>query len=309
MIYKLTLASALALSLAAADLVVDADATTRWGFPSQNFGALPQLQVDSTSKAFIRFSLTPVPNGLANQLLNATLQLYVNRVVTPGSVLVGTANGQWVEPGVNEANAPGIVPLTQVFVTQAMGWVSVDVTSAVQGWLAGQVNDGFVLTSGAAAVLFDAKESVSTSQPARLVLTFMGPAGPKGDTGTKGAAGSPGAQGATGLTGLAGQNGQTGATGPRGLTGEAGPASVAILLHTDRADYVVAGNGRMTGVLSCPSSHPYIVSGGCGHRDSNSAATDITINASNPEGNGWRCIMSNSSSSSRSLFLFATCTQ
>ncbi len=56
-----------ALGLRAADLVVDADATTRTTLPAQNSGALPQLQVDATSKSYIRFNLTPARQDPAPQ--------------------------------------------------------------------------------------------------------------------------------------------------------------------------------------------------------------------------------------------------
>jgi len=291
--------------LPAADVVVVADATTRSALPAQNFGALPQLQVDGTSKAYVKFNLATVPPGIRNQLANATLLVYVNRLVTPGNLLVGVAGSQWDEATITEGTAPPVGALTSVMADRSMGWLAVDVTTVVSSWLAGNVpNDGFVLSSGGGAVLLDSKESTATSQPARLALTFTGPAGPKGDQGIQGL---QGIQGPRGLQGVPGPQGQTGATGP------AGPSTLNGLLTYRRYDYSLAGNNYTDFDLSCPATHPYVVSGGCGHRDYNSAQNDIVVNAtgpsqSNPDG-AWNCKMHNNSGSSRAVLWWAVCSK
>ena len=48
----------------AIDLPAVADATLRTTQPASNFGALPQLQVDSGTQALIRFDLSALPPGL-----------------------------------------------------------------------------------------------------------------------------------------------------------------------------------------------------------------------------------------------------
>lgn len=309
MLYRSLLVLILAAgTLPAADLVVSADATTRGSLPAQNFGALPQLQVDSTSKAFVRFNLATVPASVRNQLANATLLLYVNRLVTPGNLLVGVAGGQWDEATITDGTAPAAGALTSVMADRAMGWVAVDVTSIVATWLQGQQpNDGFVLSSGGGAVLLDSKESTSTSQPARLSLTFTGPAGPKGDQGVQGQQGIQGPQGLRGLQGV------QGIQGPQGLTGPAGPSTLSGLLTYKRFDFSLEGNNYTTFDLSCPTTHPYVVSGGCGHRDYNSAQSDIVVNASGPSqtnpGGAWNCKMSNNSGSSRAVLWWAVCSK
>jgi hypothetical protein len=282
--------------LPAADVVVMADATTRSALPAQNFGSLPQLQVDGTSKAYVKFNLATVPPGIRNQLANATLLLYVNRLVAPGNLLVGVAGGQWDEATVTDGTAPPVGAVTSVMADRSMGWLAVDVTTVVSSWLAGNVpNDGFVLSSGGGAVLLDSKESTATSQPARLALTFTGPAGPKGDQG------NPGPQG---LRGIPGPQGDTGATGPSSLNG---------MLTYQRFDITApAGNyGNLD--YACPATHPYVVSGGCGHRDSNSAQMDIVVNStgpsqSNPSG-AWNCKMTNTSNSPRAVLWWVVCSK
>jgi len=184
----------------------------------------------------------------------------------------------------------------------------VDVTSIVIPWLQGNLpNDGFVLSSGGGAVLLDSKENTATSQPARLTLTFTGPAGPKGDQGVQGIQGIQGPQGLRGLQGV------QGIQGPQGLTGPAGPSTLSGLLTYKRFDFTLEGNNYTTFDLGCPTTHPYVVSGGCGHRDYNSAQSDIVVNASgpsqtNPDG-AWNCKMTNNSGNSRAVLWWVVCSK
>lgn len=194
-------------ALTAASLVVDADTTTRTAYPAQNFGALPQLTVDANSRAYVRFSLASVPPNMAGQLVKATLQFYVNRLVTPGVVQVSEVTGAWAEGTLTDASAPGSVMPVPAQVQATQQWVSVDVTASVFNWLAGAPNNGLVLASQGASLLIDSKESTTTSQPARLELTFAGPKGDQGPQGIQGPQGLQGAQGPRGFQGLQGPAG------------------------------------------------------------------------------------------------------
>lgn len=75
-------------------------------------------------------------------------------------------------------------------------------------------------------------------------------------------------------------------------------------------DYSVDGNTRATIPCTCPSG-TRLIGGGGGHRDSNSAARDITVNYSAPStanpNTTWRVIVTNSSGSSRAVRVYAIC--
>lgn len=208
LLFTILSACLLAPGLSAASLVVEADTTVRTTYPTQNFGALPQLTVDANSRAFVRFNFASVPPIMAGQLVKATLQFYVNRLVTPGVVQVSEVNGAWTEGTLTDANAPASVMPIPVQVQAAQQWISVDVTPAVFNTLSGAPNNGLVITSQGASLLIDSKESTTTSQPARLELTF---AGPKGE------------QGPQGIQGIQGPPGLPGSQGPQGIQGPAGP--------------------------------------------------------------------------------------
>ncbi|MBN8734117.1 MAG: collagen-like protein [Acidobacteria bacterium] len=147
-------------------------------------------------------------------------------------------------------------------------------------------------------VFFDSKENTATSHAPTLTVVLKGPAGPPGPKGDTGAQGPQGIQGPRGFTGL------TGATGP------AGPSTLAGLLYYRRYDFTAEGNSNYWFTLPCPESHPYVVSGGCGHRDGNGVADDILVNYTGPDSinpTGWRCMLDNTSSSSRAILWWAVC--
>jgi len=205
-----------------------------------NFGTSPNLTVGSTgSQGLVQFDLSQLPPGLtAGAVQKATLTLFVHTVAVGGSVTITVANGGWTEGGVNGTNAPtaGAAVGNPLLVAAANAYVTVDATSAVQGWIMNPLlNNGFLITAnGGTSVQFDSKENTNTSHPAMLTLVLSsagggtgatGPAGPTGPTGA-GVAGATGATGIAGATGVAGATGATGA-GATGATGIAGATGVA----------------------------------------------------------------------------------
>jgi hypothetical protein len=70
--------------------------------------------------------------------------------------------------------------------------------------------------------------------------------------------------------------------------------------------YNASGNGRTSFKLGCPNGYQ-LLSGGGGHRDLNSAASDIKINYSGPDPDNpsktWKLIVTNTSSSSRAILM------
>jgi hypothetical protein len=92
-----------------------------------------------------------------------------------------------------------------------------------------------------------------------------------------------------------------------------GSASLSGAISTQRSDVTLNGNSYAYWYVACPSDHPVLISGGCGHRDFNSAQSDITVNYSgpdpaNPTGQ-WRCMVTNSNGSSRAILIYAVCSR
>ena len=87
-----------------------------------------------------------------------------------------------MESGVNGNNAP--VPAASVASTVAVNngsdYVAVDATAAVQAWLSGTTNSGFIITPNTGVnISFDSKESTTTSHPAILSITLVGSGAPR----------------------------------------------------------------------------------------------------------------------------------
>jgi hypothetical protein len=207
----------------AAQATLIADAHVNSAMPAVNSGAISNLDVGGGYTALLQFDLSLLPQGTtASQVTRAVLRLYVNRITTTGLVTIAPITGTWGEYSVTYATEPtigsavGVVP-----VSQAGGYVAVDVTSTVQGWVTSPTtNNGLALSAGTAAVQFDSKENDETAHPASLEIDLAN----SGPAGAAGAAGAIGPAGPQGVVGLMGPQGLTGSAGPQGLTGPAGPA-------------------------------------------------------------------------------------
>ncbi len=233
----------------ATDLAPAADAHVNSARTTTNYGTLSNLNVGNGFTSFIRFDLSTLPFGTtADQVSKATLRLYVNRVVTGGTVNLSLVNAAWNESTVTYANGPASSGLESgLQVVSAGQFVTIDVTNVVKQWVSSpSTNYGLALGSSGANVLFDSKENDATShgplidvvlasQGAAGATGATGPTGPAGPTGPQGVSGSPGATGATGPagpggsgsvgpTGAQGQQGPTGPQGPQGTSGSQGPA-------------------------------------------------------------------------------------
>ncbi len=237
------------LPVFASDGVVIGDAYVSSSLPGQNFGTLPQLSVGGGAQALMQFSLTALPAvATGSSVSKATLVMYVNKVIVPGQVDIGLVLTPWSESSVTSSTAPAIGSVLGSVSVSQTGFIAVDITSAVSGWLTSPAaNFGISVTPSASApgtqVFLDSKESTTSSHAARVEITLTGlgpagpagPTGPTGSTGTFGAAGPAGAvgppgpagprgpTGVTGSTGVAGPTGPTGPTGPIGPTGAIGP--------------------------------------------------------------------------------------
>jgi Collagen triple helix repeat (20 copies) len=196
---------------------------------ASNYGSATTLNVGGASadQALVQFDLTQLPAGTTGSSISkATLIMFVTKLAAAGTVNFSVANGTWTESGVNGNNAPVAAAsvASGVAINTGGDYVAVDATAAVQAWLNGTTNSGFIITPNTLSginVSFDSKESTTTSHPAVLSITLVGSGGAAGATGATGPTGPTGAgtTGATGATGPTGTNGSSGATGPTGATG------------------------------------------------------------------------------------------
>jgi hypothetical protein len=187
---------------AQATLVADTEISA--AAPAASNGSSVYLDAGHGSTTLLQFDLSLLPSGTtAANVSRAVLQLYVDRVTTPGVIEIAPVLGAWGESTVTYNTAPPIAsPLAQLTVSQAGEFVAVDVTSLVQGWLNNPVqNFGLALSADTAVAQFNSKENEQTSHAATLEIDILDP-------------------GATGPTGPTGPQGPTGPTGPIGPPGQ-----------------------------------------------------------------------------------------
>ncbi len=146
----------------------------------------------NNGNVYIQFGLAGVPANASVQ--KATLQLYVNQVLSPGSFDVYELDSPWTQNTLTFSNAPPLgasatgnhlvaVPAT------ADQFILIDVTPLVQGWVSGTIpNNGLALdmTSSVGGAVFDSKEATQTSHMPELQIVLNGPAGPQGPMGPAG---------------------------------------------------------------------------------------------------------------------------
>jgi hypothetical protein len=162
-------------SLAQAPPSADAYVTTTQ--PNSNFGSSSLLPVQPGTTSYIRLNLGILP---ANPpIAKATLRLYVNAVVAPGSFDVYQVGNAWTERGISFSSAPQLGPSATgghpVSITSASRnqFVLIDITPLVQAWASGSIpNNGVALAlSGVTGSFsFDSKESSGHGPELELVL-------------------------------------------------------------------------------------------------------------------------------------------
>ena len=196
----------------------------------KNVGGLPYLVVQGPDiTTYIRFDLSRLPVGTpASAVDKATMKLWVAGMTQGGNLIVKRLAGNWDENSLRRSSLPAFaVDVTSAMVTKKDHYVVIDVTSAVQAWLSGQVNNGLALVpNGSISVAFDSKENRNTGHDPELNIVLkgggsgtVGPAGPQGLQGPQGPVGPQGPQGPMGFTGLQGPKGDKGDTGATGATG------------------------------------------------------------------------------------------
>ncbi|WP_158793455.1 DNRLRE domain-containing protein [Granulicella sp. L60] len=211
----------------ATNVALTGDAHVSMTRSTTNFGTLSNLYVGNGNTALLQFDLSTLPAGLtSSQVAHATLTVFVNRVNSGGAVNLAPVTSAWNESAVTYATIPAIgAPVNGFTAANAGQYITLDVTSLVQGWVtAPATNFGLALTSTAANLLLDSKENDETGHAASLDITVTsmgatGAQGPQGMQGVQGTAGVNGVPGIPGATGPAGPVGPTGATGANGTLG------------------------------------------------------------------------------------------
>lgn len=221
-------------------LVKDGFASSAANQLAQNYNSFGNMLVDSRPsfqhRAFLQFDLNrALPTGAeAENLLKATLSVFLIGTSSPGVINVCAVNGSWSETTLNGLNAPPLLnspqtnkPYASTRVEGARAWISFDVTELVRDWLDGTLPNhglGLVAADGKTHAAFASKEPGSYRIPAELELVYATPSqtGTAGQPGPMGPAGAAGPQGVAGSQGPAGLNGPAGATGPAGPAGEQG---------------------------------------------------------------------------------------
>ncbi len=220
---SVSMLAAVFLGALASGQVLTDDANTQSGLPTKNFGGSIALIVGPGSNTYVKFNLASLGSVNGSNLSKATLVVYVDAVLTSGTMDVYQVNGAWAEGSITWNTAPSLgtsiasaVPVTKT------GYLSLDVTQTVQAWLNGSLaNNGIALVPSPGSKLaasLDSKENIFTSHSAQLptVLMSVGSQGPQGQQGPQGPQGPQGTTGATGPAGPAGPPGPVGPTGPAG---------------------------------------------------------------------------------------------
>ncbi len=161
-----------------------ADAYITTAQPSTTFGSSSLLPVQAGTTSYVRLNLSALPANAS--IVKATLRLYVNAVVAPGSFDVYEVNGSWSEKGITASNAPALGASATgnqpILVTAASlnQFILIDITALAQGWLNGSIPNygvALALTSGGGTFSFDSKESIGTGHQPELDVVFGGTAG------------------------------------------------------------------------------------------------------------------------------------
>jgi len=124
--------------------VVTSPATvTNYGTP-----ATVNVVAANGTNGLVQFDLTALPAGTTPaNIARATLTLFINKLGVAGTINISVANGPWTELGVNGINAPVAAAsvASAVPVTTGSDYLYVDATAAVQNWLNGTTNSGFII--------------------------------------------------------------------------------------------------------------------------------------------------------------------
>jgi hypothetical protein len=251
------LAAASAIALAQ-NLPVSGDTFVSPG-TTANYSTSPTVNVGGAGsyQGLIQFDLSGLPAGITSASVSkASITLFVNKLGSPGAIDVYAANGSWTEAAVNGDNAPapGLVIASQLPVTTASSYITIDATALVKAWLDGTfANSGILIladpSSASTSVLFDSKESSTTSHPASLQVTLAG-------TGAQGPSGPAGPQGSAGPQGIPGPQGAVGPAGPQGPAGSSTQYARTVFSYTFPPPGASSNSPAVLNVMSNVAFYP-----------------------------------------------------
>jgi hypothetical protein len=150
-------------------------------YPAANDGSSQILPVQHGTTSYIQFDLSGFPPSTA--VSKATLRLYVNAVVAPGTFDAYVVLKAWTERGITFTNAPTLGGSatggrgSAVAASSVNQFVMLDITSLAQGWLDGSIpNHGIalVLAGTIGSFSFDSKESTGTGHEPELQVITAG---------------------------------------------------------------------------------------------------------------------------------------
>jgi hypothetical protein len=165
--------------------VVAGDTYVSTAYPTTNFGSLGTLAVGAGNKALIQIDLSRLValEVTSGQIQQATMIVFLNRVLTAGGIDVAPITSPWSESTVTFNTEPTIgAPFASNIPASVQStFVTFDVTSQVRGWVTTpSTNNGVAITAAVAQpatqVYLDSKESTSTSHSAFInVVVFSSP--------------------------------------------------------------------------------------------------------------------------------------
>ncbi len=158
----------------ATDAPLVADTYVSVANPSLNFGNLPTMTIGGSNVGLLEFDLSTLPSGIAStSVVKATLQVFVDRVGTSGTISVAPLLGPWTESTVTNVTFPGsgAAAAASNVVNNAGEYVAIDVTALVQAWVTSPGSNFGVALTSLGALYLDSKESTTTSHPAKLDVT------------------------------------------------------------------------------------------------------------------------------------------
>jgi hypothetical protein len=111
--------------------------------PAINYGGFPTLAVSPGITSYVQFNLSGIPANAT--VTKASLRLYVDAVVKPGSFDVFQLNNVWKESTLTYSTAPPLGPSATgrhpvaITSTTTNQFVLIDITNLAQGWVNGSI--------------------------------------------------------------------------------------------------------------------------------------------------------------------------
>ena len=163
----------------AVQAILSDDAYTAASAPNTNFGASEDLHVGSR-KTFLKFDFSTLPAVTGADVEKATLTIFISDVVAPGSFTVRLVTGPWDEGSLTASNIPSralpTIPPIPVGLGDAGSFLTIDITSLVQGWLdtpASNFGVALVRADSTLHFILNSKENTAQGHEARVDVSLL----------------------------------------------------------------------------------------------------------------------------------------